>query len=77
MTKEIIIKELRAILKTHYYDVKGVKRPLNKKTLTNFMGREVAIKLENVLGLLLKDQLTPSDNRQLEFPFPEQSQLNN
>ena len=56
MTKEIIIKELRAILKTHYYDVKGVKRPVNKKTLSNFMGREVAIKLENLLGGLLKDK---------------------
>ena len=48
------IKELREILKTHYYDVKGTKQPLTRETISNLLGSKVATKLENLLGSLLK-----------------------
>ena len=75
MEKKEIIKELRAILKTHYYDVKGTKQPLKRETMSNMLGSKVATKLENLLGQLLREQPKKEESNQLEFNFNQEEPL--
>ena len=64
MTREIIVKELREILKVYHYESKE-----------QHISKDVVTSLENLLGGLLKDK-PKEEPIQLAFPFPEQSQLN-
>ena len=68
MTREIIVKELREILKVYHY---ASKNDNDDNERLEYISKNAVTSLENLLGQLLREQPKKEESNQLEFPFPE------